>query len=184
MRGRCSKTRPARSFWQTATQVSGRPNRRARVRSPSGFLADSDPTRRGSQSGVLASFSAQQSGGLFGVHLLQTKKSTGTSGTGFTVSLSQPLTPGVLDGYGEIGRGIDGETVATVGVYLAGLYQKSGIDAWVEAGTHSGYANALTLGIAKNASKNLTYRGFATALDLKDRSKSGKLGVGAIYRYH
>ena len=149
-----------------------------------GFLNDANPDRRDAQSGVLASLTTRQGGGTVGFHFLTTKKTTEVTGPGFTVSASQALSPGQLDGYAEVGRGIDGEALATVGVYLAGLYQKTGVDAWLEAGTHGGYATGLSLGLAKTTSTNLTWRAFATLNDREGRNQNGKFGFGAIYRYH
>ena len=149
-----------------------------------GILNDANPERRNAQSGVLASLTTRQGGGMVGFHFLTTKKTSEVSGPGFTVSASQALSPGQLDGYAEVGRGIDGQALATVGVYLAGLYQKTGVDAWLEAGTHAGYASALSLGLAKSSGQNLTWRAFATLNDREGRNQNGKFGFGAIYRYH
>ena len=121
---------------------------------------------------------------MVGFHLLQTKKTSDVKGPGFTVSASQPLSTGKLDGYAEVGRGTDGQALATFGVYLADLYQKTGVDAWLEAGSHAGYASALSLGLAKTTSTNLTWRAFATLNDREGRNQNGKFGFGAIYRYN
>lgn len=149
-----------------------------------GFLHDANPDRRDAQSGALASLTTRQGGGTVGFHFLTTKKTSEVTGPGFTVSASQPLSPGQLDGYAEVGRGIDGEALATVGVYLAGLYQRTGVDAWLEAGTHAGYASALSLGLAKQSGQNLTWRAFATLNDREGRNQNGKFGFGAMYKYH
>jgi hypothetical protein len=143
------------------------------------FLSDANPNRRGSQSGALASLTTQSGGGLIGVHVLNAAKVTG-GGTGFTVSMSQPM--GAFDGYGEVGRNLEGRTVATVGVYLASLFQKTGVDAWLEAGTNPGYADTVSLGLAKTQN-DLTWRAFGTLNKPKGRGQNGKWGFGAIYRY-
>jgi hypothetical protein len=145
------------------------------------FLHDANPDRRGAQSGALASLTTQSGGGLVGFHVLNAAKVLG-GGTGFTVSASQPM--GGLDGYGEVGRSVDGQSVATVGVYLSSLFQKSGIDAWIEAGTREGYANAVSVGLSKAQSSNLTWRAFGTLNQPKGRGQNGKWGIGATWSYN
>lgn len=143
------------------------------------FLSDANPNRRGSQSGALASLTTRSGGGLMSVQLLNAAKVTG-GGTGITFSMSQPM--GAFDGYGEVGRNVEGRTVATVGVYMASLFQKTGVDAWLEAGTNPGYADSLSLGLAKTQN-DLTWRAFGTLNKPKGLGQNGKWGFGAIYRY-
>ncbi len=144
------------------------------------FLHDANPDRRGAQAGALASLTTQNGGGLIGFHVLNAAKVTG-GGTGFTVSFSQPFGP--FDGYGEVGRSLDGRSVATVGVYLANAFQKTGIDTWIEAGTNPSYGEALSLGLAKTQN-DLTWRAFGTLNQPNGRGQNGKWGFGAVYRYH
>jgi hypothetical protein len=143
------------------------------------LLHDANPDRRGAQAGALASLTTQNGGGLIGFHVLNAAKVTG-GGTGFTVSFSQPFGP--FDGYGEVGKSLDGRSVATVGVYLASAFQKTGIDTWIEAGTNPAYGDALSLGLAKTQN-DLTWRAFGTLNKPNGRGQNGKWGFGAVYRY-
>ncbi|MGC4044219.1 MAG: hypothetical protein QM758_10510 [Armatimonas sp.] len=143
------------------------------------FLSDANPNRRGSQSGALASLTTRSGGGLFSVQVLNAAKVTG-GGTGVSFAISQPM--GAFDGYGEVGQSVEGRTVATVGVYLSSLFQKTGVDAWVEAGTNPGYADTLSLGVAKTVN-DLTWRAFGTLNKPKGLGQNGKWGFGAVYRY-
>ncbi|HEY3298999.1 MAG TPA: FecR domain-containing protein [Armatimonadota bacterium] len=61
---------------------------------------------------------------------------------GSSVDLSVPVFPGALDVYGEIGQDSRNRKLATAGIYLPGLYQRSGTDIFLEYAYREGFSKS------------------------------------------
>jgi hypothetical protein len=147
------------------------------------FLTDSNPMVDGTQSGFLASATRKQGEGVVGVHLNSIGKLK--SGTGATISFAKPLRRDELDLYGEFGRGADNATLATLGAYLPGLYQRQSVDAFLEYGRHSVLGNSLSLVASKvlpTAAGTAMQGRLHAYATLADHGRS-EFGIGASVRY-
>jgi len=108
------------------------------------YIHDSNRFVKGAQNGALASVFYKTYGGLIGGHFLTTDEMPG-GGNGSSVSLSMPVIKNLLDGYGEYGTGIDGTKNTTVGAYLPGFFQKTGVDVFLEYGLKKGVNQAYSI---------------------------------------
>lgn len=123
------------------------------------YLYDANRYVSGAQSGELASVYLRVYGGLLGGHLLEADDLPG-GGHGRTVSLSMPVIRGFLDGYGEFGTHVDGTTNETVGAYLPGFFQKTGVDVFFEYARKRDVAQAYSVtALYEIPSSNASLRG-------------------------
>ena len=145
------------------------------------FLQDSNPWVKGSQSGFLASTKTAVGGGFFGAQAISVGKVSGK--TGFTASFSQPLQPGTLDVYGELGTSPDKESLITLGAYLPGLYQKSDIDAFIEYSKHGNYKNSLSILASRPvySKENIVGKGYVFASFMENSRR--EIGFGLSLHY-
>jgi len=141
------------------------------------YIHDSNRYVRGAQNGSLASVFYKAYGGLLGGHFLTTDQIPG-GGTGRSVSLSMPVLKNVLDGYGEYGKGIDGSTNTTVGAYLPGFFQKTGVDVFMEYGLKKGVNQAYSITGIYEIKKGPQIR---ASLDWLNGT--GMLNLGASFRF-
>jgi len=109
------------------------------------YIHDSNRFLKGAQNGALASVFCKVYGGLLGAHYLSTDDMPGANGRGGAVSLSMPVLKNVIDGYGEYGTGIDGTRNTTLGAYLPGFFQKTGVDVFLEYGLKQGVNQAYSI---------------------------------------
>lgn len=142
------------------------------------YVFDANPVVRGVQEGALGSLFYSAFGGKFGVHYLRVPKVS--DGNGATFSLSMPVLPRQVDFYGEVGKGVDGASLQTYGIYLPGLYQKTDVDFFVEYGSHEGVGHALSLIASRNAGPNLNFRLYGS---FEDGGKDVVGGLAAILRF-
>ena len=143
-----------------------------------GYIYDANPDVAGAQHGGLGSLFYQAGDGQFGVHYLRTAGLR--DGNGLTMSGSYRLLPGVLEVYGEFGRGPDKATLQTYGAYLPGVFQRTDADVFIEYGSHQGVSNSLTVAALKDARKNVSFRIFA---DFAGRERGVSAGLGGVYRW-
>jgi hypothetical protein len=145
------------------------------------LLHDSNAVVQGAQSGWLASTKTAVGGGFFGAQAMSVGKVSGK--TGFTASFSQPLQPGTLDAYGEIGTGPDKESLITLGAYLPGLYQSSDIDAFIEYSKHGSYKNSLSVLASRPVytKKEMVGNGYVFASFMENSRREIGFGVSVKY---
>lgn len=137
------------------------------------YLYDANRYVSSAQSGALASVYVKLYGGLLGGHLLEADDVPG-GGHGRTVSLSMPLIRGFLDGYGEFGTHVDGTTNETVGAYLPGFFQKTGIDVFFEYARKRDIAQAYSVtALYQIPSSNASLRGSLDWIDGDLRAGAG-----------
>lgn len=108
------------------------------------YVYDANRYVKGAQQGTLASVFYRAYGGVFGGHFLQADDVPG-GGHGRSFSASLPVVKGEIDGYAEIGVGVDGRDAQTYGVYLPGFFQRTGVDVFAEYGLKKGETQAYSV---------------------------------------
>ncbi len=101
------------------------------------------------------------------------------AGSGVTCDFSWPAIPGELDVYGEFGDDPHGAHLDTVGVYLPGLYQRSGLDIFLERARRSGYPSTTTLLAYQDFTDDFT----GVVLARKTAGEDIEFALGAIKRF-
>ncbi len=114
-------------------------------------------------------------GGQVGINWLD---QTG-AGSGVSCDFSWPAVPGKLDIYGEFGDDPCGAHLDTVGIYLPGLYQRTGLDVFVERARRSGYPSATTLLAYQEFENDLS----GVAIARKAAGGDTEFGLGLIKRF-
>lgn len=96
------------------------------------FVRDLPYNVSGRQKGFFGRYQRQESFGNFGLNLLKYTNSDVDDTFGLTVDFSVPVIRNQLELYGEAGRDPFRRDLTSVGVYLPGLYQKTGLDVYLE----------------------------------------------------
>ncbi len=156
--------------------------RRGALSAEVAYLYDANPDVDRAQAGALASVSLRSGGGIVGAQAIQVSKLRG-GGLGATVSGAFPVRPGALDLYGEVGRGPDQATLATIGAYLPGLYQSRGLDVFVEASHHQGWGTAYSASVERGVARGVNVRAFATLREKPARWNGLQAGLALSFSY-
>jgi hypothetical protein len=141
------------------------------------YVYDANRYVSGAQTGGLGSIFYRAFGGVVGAHVLETKGIAGGN-HGRAVSASMPLIPKFVDGYGEFGTGIDGTVNETLGAYLPGVFQKTGVDVFIEYGRKRGVQQAYSLTGLYTLPKGPKLRGSLEWIEGRSR-----LNAGVVFRF-
>lgn len=141
------------------------------------YVYDSNALVRGAQEGALGSVFLKGFGGVLGGHLLETKGLPG-EGHGRSLSLSAPVVKNQLEAYGEVGRGIDGHSNQTYGVYFPGFFQKTGVDLFAEYGLKRDVAQSYSL-----TALYVVPKGPQVRVSLESINGATRLSLGGAIRF-
>jgi hypothetical protein len=148
-----------------------------KVNAEAAWLYDSNPLGAGAERGATAHISAEVKGTVIGVNYLNA--GSVKPGNGYTGSLSAPLIKNYLEGYTEVGKGVDGNKLETYGLYFPAIYQKYDIDLFLEYGSHVGIGSATSLCASRLVNDNLDFRVYA---DLNEKGKTSING-GLVWNF-
>ena len=79
---------------------------------------------------------------------------------GWSLDASQAVGPNVLDAYGEVGRDDRNRSIAVAGLYVPYLFQRFGLDTFVEYHRREGIDERFTLRLRRQVVRNLLLIGF------------------------
>jgi hypothetical protein len=122
------------------------------------YLYDGNRYIAGVQPGALASVFYKLYGGVVGAHFLEADDVPG-GGHGSSGSFSMPLVRNVVDGYGEVGTGIDRSENETFGIFLPGFFQKTGVSLFGEYARKRDIAQSYSLTALFDVPKGPQLRG-------------------------
>lgn len=139
------------------------------------WIDDFEPLHEYQASGWFVRIQRLVGGGQVGINWLDQR---GT-GSGVTCDFAWPAIPGKLDVYGEFGDDPYGAHLDTVGIYLPGLYQRSGLDIFVERARRSGYPSTTTVLAYQEFENDLSGVGLVRKVTGEDI----EFGLGLIKRF-
>jgi hypothetical protein len=141
-----------------------------------GYIWDSRSVRIGGFEGAFARGTAPLFAGRAGYSLLHT--SGHGDNLGWSVDAAQPLLPGRLDVYGEIGSNHRGRMVSTGGLYFPSFYQKWRLDVFAEYANREDIEEQVSLRLRKYLGS-----GFRAEVFLTHRLDEGDMigGGGVVY---
>jgi hypothetical protein len=142
-----------------------------------GYLADSAPLQGDGFSGWYGRGQGALGGGLWGVTLLTANRAGG--GLGASADLSLPLWRDRLDGYVEAGRDPFDHDLVTGGVYFPLLFQRTGVDTFLEYQSRGGFEDRVSLRLRSEFAPHWLAVGYIT----KELSGKTSAGVGVRYRW-
>jgi hypothetical protein len=142
-----------------------------------GYLKDSAPLQGDGFSGWYGRGQGTLGGGLWGVTLLTANRAGG--GLGASADFSLPLLRDRLDGYVEAGRDPFDHDLVTGGFYFPGLFQRTGVDAFLEYQSRGGFDDRVSLRLRTEFARHWLAVGYLT--QELDGKTSG--GVGVRYRW-
>jgi hypothetical protein len=142
-----------------------------------GYLADSAPLQGDGFSGWYGRGQGALGGGLWGVTLLTANRAGG--GLGATADLSLPLLRDRLDAYVEAGRDPFDHDLVTGGFYFPGLFQRTGVDTFLEYQSRGGFDDRVSLRLRKEFARHWLAVGYVTQ-ELGGKTSGG---VGVRYRW-
>jgi hypothetical protein len=96
------------------------------------FVRDLPYNVSGRQKGFYGRYTRQESFGNFGLNLLKYTNSSVDDTVGATVDFAFPVIRNQVEFYGEAGRDPFHRDLTSAGIYLPGLYQKTGFDVYLE----------------------------------------------------
>jgi FecR protein len=140
-----------------------------------GYLADSAPLQGDGFSGWYGRGRGVLGGGLWGVTLLSANRAGG--GLGASADVSFPLLRDRLDGYVEAGRDPFDHDLVTGGFYFPGLFQRTGVDAFLEYQSRGGFNDRVSLQLRTQVAPHWLVVGYVT------QELGGKTSGGAGVRY-
>lgn len=138
------------------------------------YLFDAAPFYSGRQSGLYFRASRPALGGYLAVNWLHMNG----VGTGATLDFSLPLKRDKLDLYGEFGSDHLGWPVRTFGLYFPDLYQRYGLDLFVEASGRGPLKDVFSV----KAYKEFEGGHFGVAVLQKEKGGGWSLGLGFVAR--
>jgi hypothetical protein len=118
-----------------------------------GYIWNTSPLFSGGYSGGYARGEALIGEGLFGWQLLSAN--VAGSFLGWQADASYPVVRNTLDLYAQGGRDPFNNTLVAAGIYLSGLYQRTGVDAFAEYGMREHFFDRTQLRLRKTFAKNL-----------------------------
>ena len=148
-----------------------------KVNAEAAWLYDSNPLGSGAERGATAHVSAEIKGAVVGVNYL--RAGSVKPGNGYTGNISTVLVPKYLEGYTEIGKGVDGSKLETYGLYFPSIYQDYDVDLFLEYGSHVGIGSAVSLCASHVVDDAVDIRLYA---DLNDKGKTSING-GIVWKF-
>lgn len=148
-----------------------------KITAEAAWLYDSNPLGAGAERGATAHISTELKGAVIGVNYL--RSGSVKPGNGYSGSISAPLVKNYLEGYTEIGKGVDGAKLETYGIYFPAIYQNYDVDLFIEYGSHVGIGSAVSLCASHVVDDAVDFRIYA---DLNDKGKTSING-GLIWKF-
>ncbi len=138
------------------------------------YLYDADPFYGGREEGIHFRLSVPAFGGYFAVNMMRVKG----LGSGGTMEFSLPVVRDKVEAYAELGADYLDYPVRTVGLYFPDLYQRYGLDLFVEVSGRGPLSDILSIRAYKEVGRNYT---LLLALD-KEEDGGWSAGAGLVAR--
>ncbi len=148
-----------------------------KINGEAAWLYDSNPLGAGAERGATAQVSAKVKGAVIGANYL--RAGSVKPGNGYSGSISTPLAGKYLEGYAEVGKGVDGAKIETYGLYFPSIYQNYDVDLFLEYGSHVGMGSSVSLCASHVVDDAVDFRIYG------DLSKKRKLSIngGLIWKF-
>ncbi|MFN3651774.1 MAG: FecR domain-containing protein [Armatimonadota bacterium] len=140
------------------------------------YLMDTQALRRRGHHGFYARGQAPFRGGYVGYSLLHVTEDGHNLGWSFDAS--QPILPNKVDGYFEVGRGINNRHLFMGGLYFPALYHRAKVDLFLEYAVREDAAERATLRLRHQLGNHLLLIGFIDRLLGDDEWDAG---AGFVY---
>jgi hypothetical protein len=148
-----------------------------KVNAEAAWLYDSNPLGSGAERGATGHITTEIKGAVVSVNYL--RSGSVKPGNGYTGSVSLPLVDKYLEGYAEVGKGVDGSKLETYGLYFPAIYQNYDVDLFLEYGSHVGIGSAISLCASHVVDDAVDFRVYA---DLNEKGKTSING-GFIWKF-